>query len=66
MRWKPIDNMPKRDISDRYLPAGETYDLLSDLFQYNDPLIICDQSHSVTDSEIRPTKGVSKTWRRAK
>jgi hypothetical protein len=28
MRWGPIDNMSKRDISDRYLPADGTYDLL--------------------------------------
>jgi hypothetical protein len=56
MRWNLIDNMPKRDISDRYLPAGQAYDLLCYLFQYNNPLITTQHSYPATDSEIIPTK----------
>jgi hypothetical protein len=49
--------MSKRDNSDRYLPAGETYDLPLLLFQSNDPLITSDESNSAADSHNLPTKG---------
>jgi hypothetical protein len=56
MNWRPIDNMHKRDISDINLPPGEAYDIFLSLFQYSDPLITSDDSHSAADSRIRPAK----------
>jgi hypothetical protein len=61
--------MPKGDLSDRYIPAGGSYDLLLSLVQYNDPLITSHHSYSAAVSQIHPTKdggqsthaGVSKT-----
>jgi hypothetical protein len=60
--------MPKGDISDGYLPAGQAYDILLSLFQYNDPLITSDEIYSAADSQIRHAKGFAyhKAWRIAK